>query len=682
MSNVLVTSVDSVLGGRIAEALATQHEMQVVGLGVPGTSIPGVAVRPMPANAEALVDLLREAHITTVVQPTVAGEEQLLHSREHAVRDAVLGTTALIGACARAGVQRLVLRSSTLIYGGDFANPAFFSEDRPVRRPSFPCLQRDYCEIEAFVADFAARRQDLNIVLLRCAPLVGGGMSSPFVRYLAQSQPQTIFGFDPRIQLLHPADAVAAFVCAARADAAGSFNIASSDLVTLTQAIRLAGKQPMALPGWLLDGMARVDPAGALATLPCDPALLRYACVADTSRAQQVLGWQPAHSAVDTLTELRSAEASEVVVTTLEESPALVSDQTVPGTTPEELLEIEVVVRNAPEDVNGQRDLAVGLLALARSNLDTLQRIAPEQVRPALAQWRERTSDYLDHDFWLGIGVLLRYQFDELRGFVERRLSGNYRIDSYGLDWEIVEAVRPFLRFLYTTWWRTTVTGLEHVPAQGRALLVANHSGVLPWDGAMVSMAVLEEHPQPRMVRNLFLGWFSTLPGVAPLLTSLGQVHGLPENAVRLLAEDELVCVFPEGLKGVGKPFKDRYKLARFGRGGFVQAALRTGAPLIPVAIVGAEETYPLIANIQPLARLLGFPYVPITPFFPWFGLFGAIPIPTKWHITFCQPVPIAEYGPEGADDPLLVAALSDRIRATVQSTLDQQIAARQSIFL
>jgi 1-acyl-sn-glycerol-3-phosphate acyltransferase len=234
---------------------------------------------------------------------------------------------------------------------------------------------------------------------------------------------------------------------------------------------------------------------------------------------------------------------------------------------------------------------------------------------------------------------------------------------------------------MYRTWWRVAAEGLEHVPGEGRALMVANHSGVLPWDGAMIATAVIEEHPQPRVVRNLHLSWFSTLPIVAPAMAAFGQVQGLPENAIRLLDDDQLVCVFPEGLKGVGKLFKDRYRLARFGRGGFIQMALRTGAPLIPVAVVGAEEIYPMLADVRPIARLLGFPYFPLTPLFPWFGLLGFVPLPSKWTIVFGEPIPTAGFDRASADHPLLVSELSDQVRGRIQAMIDEKLAERKSVF-
>lgn len=341
--------------------------------------------------------------------------------------------------------------------------------------------------------------------------------------------------------------------------------------------------------------------------------------------------------------------------------------------------ELEIDIRNQPTDQPETRDLAAAALRLIGANMP---RMSPQAVQRIVKMVRENvSSDYLDPDFWRGVGMVLRYQAEETAGLIRRRLRGEYTTDPYGMDAELIEAVRPFLAFMYHTWWRVTAEGLEHVPGEGRGLLVANHSGVLPWDGAMIATAMLEEHPQPRIVRNLHLSWFSTLPVLAPALAAFGQVQALPENAIRLLEEDQLVCVFPEGLKGVGKLFRDRYKLARFGRGGFVQMALRTGAPLIPVGVVGAEEIYPMLADAKPIARLLGFPFFPLTPLFPWFGLLGFVPLPSKWTIVFGEPIPTAEYGPASADQPLLVSELSERIRNRVQALIDAKLAARTSIF-
>lgn len=254
-------------------------------------------------------------------------------------------------------------------------------------------------------------------------------------------------------------------------------------------------------------------------------------------------------------------------------------------------------------------------------------------------------------------------------------------VDDFGFDRKFTERLRPFFEFLYTVWWRVEAAGLEHVPSDGAGLIVANHSGVLPYDGLMINVAVRHEHPARRDCRMLALDMFALLPFLAPLLARSGAVRASQENGERLLRRGELVGVFPEGVKGVGKRFKDRYKLARFGRGGFVRLALRTGAPIIPCAVVGAEEIHPVLAKADWVGRPLGLPYFPITPTFPLLGPLGVVPLPTKWSLDFADPVPMGEHGPEAAEDPILVNRLAERVRATVQKMIDGRLARRRSIW-
>ena len=254
-------------------------------------------------------------------------------------------------------------------------------------------------------------------------------------------------------------------------------------------------------------------------------------------------------------------------------------------------------------------------------------------------------------------------------------------VDEFGYDPRFTETILPFLEFLYTVWWRVETSGVDHVPPSGAGLIVANHSGVLPWDGLMINVAVRHEHPARRRCRMLALDMFAHLPFLAPLLAQSGAVRANQENGERLLRKGELVGVFPEGVKGVGKPFKDRYRLARFGRGGFVRLALRTGAPIVPCAVVGAEEIHPKIAAMDWLGRPLGLPYLPITPTFPLLGPLGLIPLPTRWSIDFADPIPMDVYGPEGAEDPILVNRLSEQIRSTVQAMVDSRLARRRSVW-
>jgi 1-acyl-sn-glycerol-3-phosphate acyltransferase len=235
---------------------------------------------------------------------------------------------------------------------------------------------------------------------------------------------------------------------------------------------------------------------------------------------------------------------------------------------------------------------------------------------------------------------------------------------------------------LYRDYWRVETTGIENVPATGRALLVANHAGVLPWDGTMIKTAVFAEHPYPRHVRALVASLFMGMPMLSWFLRRTGQTVGHPDDTRRLLERDELVLVFPEGVRGTGKSFKDRYRLRRFGRGGFVATAIRSGAPIIPVSVVGSEEIYPMVADLAPLAKFLGLPYFPITPTWPWLGPLGMIPLPSKWRIHFHAPIHVEENPPGAADDNNLVMALSDQVRDTIQQGIYDNLKRRRGVFL
>ncbi len=267
--------------------------------------------------------------------------------------------------------------------------------------------------------------------------------------------------------------------------------------------------------------------------------------------------------------------------------------------------------------------------------------------------------------------------------FLRRRLTGDYEVDDFGFDADLTEHVlAPPLRPLYDRWFRVETRGLEHVPDTGGALLVANHSGTLPLDALMTMMALLDHHPAHRHLRLLGADLVFRLPVVAPLARKSGNTLACHADAERLLSSGEVVGVFPEGFKGIGKPFRERYKLQRFGRGGFVSAALRTGVPIVPCSIVGAEEIYPMVHDVRTLARLFGLPYAPITPTFPLLGPLGAVPLPSKWIIEFGEPIPTADLGgAAAAEDPMLVFNLTDQVRETIQSTLYTLLMQRRSVF-
>ncbi|MFC6879769.1 MULTISPECIES: lysophospholipid acyltransferase family protein [Actinomadura] len=264
--------------------------------------------------------------------------------------------------------------------------------------------------------------------------------------------------------------------------------------------------------------------------------------------------------------------------------------------------------------------------------------------------------------------------------FLRRRIAGEYEVDEFGYDPDFNAAVMlPVARALYERWFRVELLGLDNVPEKGGALLVANHSGTVPLDGLMLSVAV-HDHAD-RALRLLGADLVYQLPLLGHLSRKAGHTLACPADAARLLGKGELVGVFPEGFKGVGKPFADRYKLQRFGRGGFVETALRAGVPIIPCAIVGAEEIYPKIADLRPLARLLGLPYFPITPTFPLLGAAGLLPLPSKWMIRFGEPMPLEEYGEDAADDPMTVFNITDHVRENVQQMLYDTLLRRGPAF-
>ena len=251
-------------------------------------------------------------------------------------------------------------------------------------------------------------------------------------------------------------------------------------------------------------------------------------------------------------------------------------------------------------------------------------------------------------------------------------------VDEMGRDPVYASRLEPALDFLYRRYFRTRCEGVENVPADGRAILVANHSGALPYDALMLMRAVDREHPAHRQVRPLLEDEVFHFPYLGTFLNRLGGVRACPENAEKLLEEDQVVAVFPEGIQGIGKLYRERYRLQRFGRGGFVKLALRTGSPIVPVAIVGAEEATPMLAKITWLARLLGMPHLPVTPTFPLLGPAGLLPLPSKWLVRFGEPIDLgAEAGPADADDRLLVARLADSVRTKVSDMIQDLLAQR-----
>jgi 1-acyl-sn-glycerol-3-phosphate acyltransferase len=271
-------------------------------------------------------------------------------------------------------------------------------------------------------------------------------------------------------------------------------------------------------------------------------------------------------------------------------------------------------------------------------------------------------------------------QLAQLLAVLRRRLTGDYEVDEFGFDPEVTEKLTlALLRPIAEKWFRVEVRGIENIPAEGGALIVSNHSGTVPLDALMTTVAVHDN--TGRFLRLLGADLVFRMPFIGEMARRGGATLACNEDAERMLRRGDLVGVWPEGFKGIGKPFSQRYKLQRFGRGGFVSAALRTGVPIIPLSVVGAEETYPLVGNIPSLARLLGVPYIPVTPFFPWLGPLGLVPLPSKWLLEFGEPIRTDEIDAGAADDPMLVFHLTDQVRETIQQTLYNLLMARESVW-
>ncbi len=278
------------------------------------------------------------------------------------------------------------------------------------------------------------------------------------------------------------------------------------------------------------------------------------------------------------------------------------------------------------------------------------------------------------------LGVDWSTSAEQLATFARTRLSGDYAIDEFGFDPQLTtELFLPVMRWLAQSWFRVEVRGAENVPSTGSALLVSNHAGTMPLDGMILHSVVYDE--VGRHVRMLGADLVFKTPYVNDFARKTGTTLACQEDAERLLAREQLVAVYPEGFKGLGKLYKDRYKLQRFGRGGFVSAAVRAQVPIVPVSVVGSEEIYPLLSTAPVLARAMGVPYFPVTPTFPWFGVLGMIPLPSKWIIEFGEAITTDELPPGSADDPMVVFNVTDQVRETIQQTLYSLLMQRRSAF-
>lgn len=303
------------------------------------------------------------------------------------------------------------------------------------------------------------------------------------------------------------------------------------------------------------------------------------------------------------------------------------------------------------------------------------------QLRPAAGEGvREWLDDPVDNVLRLGeqLGVDWQGGPSDTAEFLRNRWTGDYPVDEFGFDVEYTERIfLPLMRLVVDRWFRVTATGFEKLP-DGPALLVANHAGALPID-SLVLQALIHRH-RDRHLRLLGADLVFRTPFVADFARRTGTTFACQEDALRLLAADHWVAAFPEGFKGLGKPYAERYRLRRFGRGGFVSTAITAGVPIVPVSIVGSEEIYPKIAEVPALAKLLRVPYFPVTPTFPLLGPLGAVPLPSKWLIRVGSPISTEQYAGL-ADDPATVFRVTDRVRHTIQQTLYELLDERDSPF-
>ena len=270
----------------------------------------------------------------------------------------------------------------------------------------------------------------------------------------------------------------------------------------------------------------------------------------------------------------------------------------------------------------------------------------------------------------------IKAAFAAVTRVMRERIPDPATLPDFGFDPEFLKTVAPVLEFLWSRYFRIRLTGMENVPAEGAALLVANHSGGLPYDGAMLMHAMHAHHPAHRPLRPLVASFAFQSAWMRPVVARIGGVRASMQNALALCRTGQLIGVFPEGLRGVGKLYRERYRLTYFGRGGFVRLARTAGVPIIPVAIVGAEETHPVLAKLTRVAQPLGLPYIPITPTFPLLGPLGLLPVPTKWSIKIAEPMHL----PPGAGSKEETLEMAETVRSKLDHMIAELLAARRSV--
>lgn len=313
MTTILINGTDTLLGARIAQIMSEHRQVRLIGLGKnrPIAPVGRADILTATLDNRQIAELLQAKRVDVVVHLDMLGEETSATTHEAALQHNVLETMGLIGACASSGVHRVVMRSSSLVYGFLPSLPSFIREEREIVRSGSPGILRDYRELERFADSFAKKHPSVEMVQLRCAPMAGGGVISPLTSYLSAHTPLTLLGFDPRIQLIHLDDAARAFALAIFSEATSPFNIATDDCLTLTRAIRLAGGQPAPVPEPLFDVASHMGFSPQQHRYPYDRDFLKYACVVDSARAHRLLEWEPTFSAEDTLRELCKSKGKQ-----------------------------------------------------------------------------------------------------------------------------------------------------------------------------------------------------------------------------------------------------------------------------------------------------------------------------------------------------------------------------------
>lgn len=312
------------------------------------------------------------------------------------------------------------------------------------------------------------------------------------------------------------------------------------------------------------------------------------------------------------------------------------------------------------------RDLAPLRAALRELRLEIDARFPAQQ--PAAPRAAIDWAELLDE---------LRHRLGQI-GVAER----SSEVDAFGLDPMTLARSRGLLDFLVDRYWRVDLCGADRLPHHAPVLFVANHAGLLPWDGLVFAHLLQRARPEWPRTRFLVADWLVTLPFAQPLLAQVGGVRACRENADRLLRQEKPVLAFPEGEKGAAKDFRSRYQLQRFGRGGVIRAAIECGVPLVPVGIVGAEETHPVLFKSTLAGRALGLPFIPVTPSFPVLGPLGAIPLPSKWRIEIGEPLDLGDFAPGAAEDGPTVSRLNEELRAQVRALVARGLAGRRSVWV